>query len=132
MKNTIKSFTSVFIYSALEVGILVIVGAIFQVYFEKITCVISTWVTKTFGWYYMLLYTVILGFCVFLLFSPIGKLKLGKPTDKPEFHTVSWLAMLFSAGMGIGLVFYGSSEPISHFLSPPTADPETKEAMAQA
>ena len=53
-------------------------------------------------------------------FHPIGKLKLGKPDDKPEFNTISWLTMLFSAGMGIGLVFYGSSEPISHYLSPPT------------
>ncbi|MCR8935742.1 BCCT family transporter [Pseudomonas sp. A4] len=93
---------------------------------------ISTWVSETFGWYYMLLYTVILGFCIFLLFSPIGKLKLGKPKDKPEFKTVSWLAMLFSAGMGIGLVFYGASEPISHYMAPPTADPETKAAMAEA
>ncbi|MDT4038819.1 BCCT family transporter, partial [Staphylococcus aureus] len=44
----------------------------------------------------------------------------------------SWLAMLFSAGMGIGLVFYGASEPISHYMAPPTADPETKAAMAEA
>ena len=80
---------------------------------------------------YVTVYSDFRFLCV-LVFSPIGKLKLGKPTDKPEFHTVSWLAMLFSAGMGIGLVFYGSSEPISHYLAPPTADPETKEAMAQA
>ncbi|RIO62511.1 BCCT family transporter, partial [Mammaliicoccus sciuri] len=111
---------------------LVLIGAIFPTQFGEITGYISTWVTKTFGWYYMLLYTVVLGFCVFLVFSPIGKLKLGKPSDKPEFHTVSWLAMLFSAGMGIGLVFYGASEPISHYLAPPTADPETKAAMSEA
>lgn len=64
--------------------------------------------------------------------SPIGKLKLGKPHDKPEFKTVSWLTMLFSAGMGIGLVFYGTAEPISHYLAPPTADAETKAALAEA
>ncbi len=127
-----KQFSSVFIFSATIVGLLVLIGAIFPTQFGDITGYISTWVTKTFGWYYMLLYTVILVFCVFLVFSPIGKLKLGKPSDKPEFHTVSWLAMLFSAGMGIGLVFYGSSEPISHYLAPPTADPETKAAMSEA
>lgn len=127
-----KQFSSVFIFSATIVGLLVLIGAIFPAQFGEITGYISTWVTKTFGWYYMLLYTVILGFCVFLVFSPIGKLKLGKPSDKPEFHTVSWLAMLFSAGMGIGLVFYGSSEPISHYLAPPTADAETKAAMSEA
>ena len=65
-------------------------------------------------------------------FSSIGKLKLGKPDDKPEFNTISWLTMLFSAGMGIGLVFYGSSEPISHYLSPPTASKETEVALAEA
>ncbi|SUK81275.1 Glycine betaine transporter OpuD [Staphylococcus aureus] len=58
-------------------------------------------------------------------FSPIGKLKLGKPNDKPEFNTISWFAMLFSAGMGIGLVFYGAAEPMAHFATPPTADPKT-------
>ena len=52
-----------------------------------------------------------------LIFSPIGKLKLGKPNDKPEFNTVSWFAMLFSAGMGIGLVFYGAAEPMADFAS---------------
>jgi len=127
-----KQFSSVFIYSASIIGILVLLGAIFSQQFGTITGSISTWVTKTFGWYYMLLYTVILGFCIFLAFSPIGKLKLGKPSDKPEFRTISWLAMLFSAGMGIGLVFYGASEPISHYLAPPTADAETKASMAEA
>lgn len=65
-------------------------------------------------------------------FSPIGKLKLGKPNDKPEFNTISWFAMLFSAGMGIGLVFYGAAEPMAHFATPPTADPKTTEAYTEA
>ena len=56
-------------------------------------------------------------FCIFLIFSPIGKLKLGKPNDKPEFNTISWFAMLFSAGMGIGLVFYGAAEPMADFAA---------------
>ena len=64
-------------------------------------------------------------------FSPIGKLKLGKPNDKPEFNTVSWFAMLFSLGMGIGLVFYGA-EPMADFASPPNADPKTTEAYTEA
>lgn len=80
----------------------------------------------------MLLISIILIFCITLIFHPIGKLKLGKPDDKPEFNTISWLTMLFSAGMGIGLVFYGSSEPISHYLSPPTASKETEAALAEA
>ena len=80
----------------------------------------------------MILTTVIVFFCIFLIFSPIGKLKLGKPNDKPEFNTVSWFAMLFSAGMGIGLVFYGAAEPMADFASPPNADPKTTEAYTEA
>src|SRR5699024_9147961 len=59
-------------------------------------------------------------------------LKLGKPNDKPEFNTISWFAMLFSAGMGIGLVFYGAAEPMANFAAPPTADPQTTEAYAES
>ena len=77
--KTERQFSSVFIYASSIVGLLVILGAIFPTAFGEITGIISTWITKTFGWYYMLLYTVILGFAVFLIFSPIGKLTLGKP-----------------------------------------------------
>ncbi|WP_130860334.1 BCCT family transporter [Gracilibacillus phocaeensis] len=132
MKRTNKNFSSVFTYAAIIVGILVLLGAIFPDSFGDISGAIGTWITEVFGWYYMVIFTLILFFCIFLCFSPIGKLKLGKPNDKPEFHTISWLTMLFSAGMGIGLVFYGSSEPISHYVAPPTADPETKAALAES
>ncbi|MFC4025763.1 BCCT family transporter [Oceanobacillus longus] len=132
MKEKRKQFSSVFTYASILVGILVLLGAIFPDQFGKTSGAIGSWVTETFGWYYMTIFTLILFFCIFLGFSPIGKLKLGKPNDKPEFNTLSWLAMLFSAGMGIGLVFYGSSEPISHYLAPPTADPETRAALAEA
>lgn len=100
--------------------------------FGSVSSALSGWVTAKFGWYYMILATLLVFFCVFLILSPIGKLKLGKPEDEPEFHTVSWIAMLFSAGMGIGLVFYGATEPISHYIAPPTADPETKASMLEA
>ena len=100
--------------------------------FGKITGDISSWITEKLGWYYLILTTVIVFFCIFLIFSPIGKLKLGKPNDKPEFNTVSWFAMLFSAGMGIGLVFYGAAEPMADFASPPNADPKTTEAYTEA
>jgi len=132
MKEKRKPFSNVFTYASIVVGILVLLGSIFPDQFGKTSGAVGTWITETFGWYYMTIFTLILFFCIFLGFSPIGKLKLGKPNDKPEFRTISWLTMLFSAGMGIGLVFYGSSEPISHYLAPPTADPETKAALAEA
>lgn len=130
-KNTGK-ISYVFLYSTILVGLLVILGAIFPDKFGEISGQISGWVTEYFGWYYMILVTIIVFFCVFLIFSPIGKLKLGKPDDEPEFNTISWLTMLFSAGMGIGLVFYGAGEPMAHFMTPPSADPGTTEALHES
>ncbi|WJY28392.1 MULTISPECIES: BCCT family transporter [Sporosarcina] len=83
--------------------------------FAEQTGMIKNFVASGFGWYYLMLLSVLVLICVFLVFSPYGKIRLGKDTDKPEFSTVSWIAMLFSAGMGIGLVFYGAAEPISHY-----------------
>ena len=127
-----RKFSPVFTYAAIIVFIMVLIGIITPEGFGTITGDISAWITEKFGWYYMITMTLIVLFSLFLIFSPIGKLKLGKPNDEPEFRTISWLAMLFSAGMGIGLVFYGASEPISHFIAPPTEDPETRQAMMES
>ena len=127
-----RKISNVFTFSAIVVGIIVALGAIFPTQFGGITADISAWISKYFGWYYMIITILMVFFCVFIIFSPIGKLKLGKPQDKPEFNTISWFAMLFSAGMGIGLVFYGAAEPMSHFISPPTASPESKAAITES
>ena len=79
----------------------------------------------------MILTTVIVFFCIFLIFSPIGKLKLGKPNDKPEFNTVSWFAMLFS-GYGNRFSVLRCGEPMADFASPPIFDPKTTEAYTEA
>ena len=99
-----KKFSSVFIYSSIIAAIVVIIGAVWPEKFDSVTNTAKMWITNNLGWYYLILTTVIVFFCVFLIFSPIGKLKLGKPNDKPEFNTISWFAMLFSAGMGIIIV----------------------------
>ncbi|QBJ98772.1 BCCT family transporter [Rhodococcus sp. ABRD24] len=73
------------------------------------------------GWWYILVAT---GFVVFALYcgmSRIGNIRLGRDGEEPEFSILSWFAMLFSAGMGIGLVFYGVAEPLSHYVTPPEA-----------
>ena len=67
------------------------------------------------GWFVMLSASLLLILCIWLAISPYGKIKLGKDDDEPEFSTVSWLAMLFAAGMGVGLLFWGTAEPLSHF-----------------
>ncbi|GEP78325.1 BCCT family transporter [Staphylococcus carnosus] len=130
--NNGKKLSSVFIYGSILVLIVVLAGAIFPSQFDKITNAVKLWITNDLGWYYLILTTIIVFFCVFLIFSPIGKLKLGKPNDKPEFNTISWFAMLFSAGMGIGLVFYGAAEPMGDFAAPPNAKPETAQAYTEA
>ncbi|WP_438873769.1 BCCT family transporter [Staphylococcus ureilyticus] len=127
-----KKISPVFIYSAIIVGIVVLIGAIVPEQFDNVTNTIKLWITDKLGWYYLILTTFIVFFCIFLIFSPIGKLKLGKPNDKPEFNTISWFAMLFSAGMGIGLVFYGAAEPMADFAAPPNAEPKTTAAYTEA
>lgn len=85
-----------------------------------------------FGWFYQLSATFFLFFALFLIFSRYGKIKLGKDEDKPDFSRPTWFAMLFSAGMGIGLLFFGVSEPISHFANPPFGGGGTGEAARTA
>ncbi|MGD9226942.1 MAG: BCCT family transporter, partial [Desulfobacterales bacterium] len=67
------------------------------------------------GWFVMLSVSLLLILCLWLAISPYGKIKLGEDDDEPEFSTVSWLTMLFAAGMGVGLLFWGTAEPLSHY-----------------
>lgn len=86
----------------------------------------------TFGWFYQLTATFFLLLALFLIVSKYGKIKLGKDDDKPDFNRLTWFAMLFSAGMGIGLLFFGVGEPISHYAAPPAAQPGTDLAAHEA
>lgn len=74
----------------------------------------QTWIVTNFGWYYMLIIGGFVAFTLILGLSRFGKIKLGRDTDKPEFGLLSWFSMLFAAGMGIGLVFYGVGEPLMY------------------
>jgi glycine betaine transporter len=76
-------------------------------------------ITRNFGWFYLWLVLGLVVLAFFLAFSRYGDLKLGDEEDEPEFSIGAWFAMLFAAGMGIGLVFWGVAEPISHYGSPP-------------
>jgi glycine betaine transporter len=75
--------------------------------------------TEKFGWFYLLAAFAFLVFALYLAFSKYGKIRLGKDEDRPEYSNVTWFAMLFSAGMGIGLVFWGVAEPMFHYMAPP-------------
>ncbi|WP_248170312.1 MULTISPECIES: BCCT family transporter [unclassified Microbacterium] len=89
-------------------------------------------IIDTFSWYYVLITAFFVAFCLFLGFSRFGDIRLGKDDDKPEFSTGSWFSLLFAAGMGIGLVFYGVSEPLSHFVEPKPGVEGTPAQLAQS
>jgi len=127
-----KKLTSVFTYSLIIILAAVIFGSVAPDTFEKITASLQSFISSSFGWYYLILVTIIVLFCIFLIFSPVGAIKLGKPDDKPDYSRPTWFAMLFSAGMGIGLVFWGAAEPLSHFVDPALADPSTNDSYKEA
>lgn len=90
-------------------------------------------ITVYFGWLYLWVVLGLVGFALFLAFSRYGELKLGGEDDEPEFSLPAWFAMLFAAGMGIGLVFWGVAEPVSHYVTPPPGvAPRTPEAANAA
>ncbi len=89
-------------------------------------------ITTYFGWYYILIVFLFLLFVIWLYFSPYGSIKLGRDEDEPEFSKMAWFTMLFAAGMGMGLIFYGVGEPIMHYHEPPTADPRSEAALTDA
>ena len=109
-----KSITGVFWIALLICTGFVIYGAIWPKTLETITQNITSFIAVNFGWYYLLLVLFILIVCIYLLFSRYASITLGEEGEDPEFSLKSWFAMLFSAGMGIGLVFWTTAEPISH------------------
>lgn len=84
------------------------------------------------GWLYLLVIAVFVAFCLILAFGKYGRIRLGPDDSRPEYSTFSWFAMLFCAGMGVGLVFWDVSEPLSHFISPDGMEGGTAEAAAFA
>ncbi|MFC5465328.1 glycine betaine uptake BCCT transporter [Lederbergia graminis] len=128
-----RKVSNVFWISAAILLVAVILGVATPTNFEAATANIQAFITSSFGWYYLILVTVIVIFCLLLIFSPIGAIRLGKPGEKPEYSKTTWFAMLFSAGMGIGLVFWGAAEPLSHFANnPPLAKPGSNDAIKES
>lgn len=128
-----KKMTKVFWFALAICTIFVAFGAIFPKQLETGTQQITTFIAKNFTWYYLLLVLVILIVCVYLLFSRYSSITLGEEGEDPEFSLKSWFAMLFSAGMGIGLVFWTTAEPISHaFTKTPIHKAGTQAAIDDA
>ena len=92
------------------------------------------WVMKDTGWLFIALASLFVVFVLWLALGRFGNIPLGKDGEKPEFRTISWISMMFAAGMGIGLMFYGVAEPLYHYIAPPpgTVDGQTSAAIQTA
>ena len=93
---------------------------------------LQTTVVNTFSWYYVLIAAVFVAFAIWMGVSRFGDIKLGADDDEPEFSMLSWISLLFAAGMGIGLVFYGVAEPLTHFATPRPGVTGSETELAQS
>lgn len=124
----------VFFASGALILLFIGITLLFQVQTSEALTSIQTFVSNVMGWFLVLATNIYLGTMIFLACSKFGKIRLGGQDARPEFPLFAWLAMLFSAGMGIGLMFWSVGEPVFHYLAPPLngVAPETAEAAQQA
>ncbi|MDX1294208.1 MAG: BCCT family transporter, partial [Hyphomonas sp.] len=91
-----------------------------------------TWTLQSADWLFALTAVLVFIFCIGLTISPMGKIRLGGPTATPDFSIISWVAMLFAAGVGVGFMFYGAAEPLAYYTDwygmPLDAEPLSREA----
>ncbi|SEL85247.1 choline/glycine/proline betaine transport protein [Colwellia chukchiensis] len=99
---------------------------------QQVFSVIQASIIENGSWFYVLTVAFIFFFVIFVGFSRYGEIRLGPDHATPDYSIVTWLSMLFAAGMGIGLMFFGVAEPLMHYLSPPTAESGTVEAVQEA
>ena len=90
------------------------------------------WITTKFDWLFMLSSNFFVLFCLFVAYSKLGRVRFGGPDARPEYGYPAWLAMLFAAGVGIGLMFFGVLEPVTHTLNPPLGIDPADQVTAQA
>lgn len=112
--------------------IVALTGIIWPETFSGAVSELTSTFFETLDWFFMGSVTGFLVLAAWLAIGPYGSIKLGRPEDEPEFSTASWLAMLFAAGMGVGLLFWGVAEPMTHFASPPLGEPLSPEAARQS
>ena len=122
----------VFYGSAVLIAALVLFASIFPQAAQDFFGNLQTWILENVSWFYILAVALILLSTLFLAFSRYGDIKLGPDHSQPDYNSTTWFAMLFSAGMGIGLMFFGVAEPVMHFIAPPVGDPNTIEAAKEA
>ncbi len=124
----LKKLDIVFWFSAIVVALMVVIGAVAPKAFADVATEIFNFTTYAFGWFYLLAVLFFVLFCVVIALTKYGRVRLGSDEDRPEFPFFTWVGMLFSAGFGVGLVFWGIAEPMSHFFTPPR---ETVDALGE-
>lgn len=100
--------------------------------FDKIVGGTASWLTGNFGWLYVAVVAITLIFMIWLAASKAGNIRLGPDHSRPQYSLFSWSAMLFAAGIGIGILFYSVAEPLAQYANPPVGPGETEEAMKEA
>ena len=121
LQNDTKIFglTPVFLISSIAIVIFVVGSLVFREGATNLFGATRKWLTTNFDWWFMDIINLLLLFCLFLIISPLGKVRIGGREAVPEYSNLTWFAMLFAAGIGIGLLFFGVLEPVQHFMSPP-------------
>ena len=122
----------VFIASALLIVGFIIFGSLFGEWAGEVFNQLQSFITHRFRWLFIILMNVAVVFSLYIALSRYGDIRLGHQTEHPEYSLLSWFGMLFSAGIGIGLLYWGTAEPLYHFMSPPMGQAETVEAAKQA
>lgn len=120
----------VFWVSTIVIFLVVILGIALPSGFEQIANQVYRFTTYTFAWFYLLSVFLFVAFCLFLALTKFGRIKLGQDEDQPEYPFFTWIGMLFSCGFGVGLVFWGVAEPMTHFFTPPTGGLEEQSPSA--
>lgn len=130
--NTQTINKNVFFSSVIFILILTAIASIWPAQLDESFKELQSVIIAKTGWLYVLTVGTIMFVCFWLITSRLGDIKLGPDHIEPEYKSLSWFAMLFSAGMGIGLMFYGVAEPLMHFSSPPVGEAGTLESAKEA
>ncbi|GAA0313048.1 BCCT family transporter [Kineococcus aurantiacus] len=123
-RSTLPLDKPVLFVSVAVVAVLLVVGIAIPERLASGSGSLLTWITTNLGWAFVVGATGFVAFALVLAFGPTGRIRLGRDDERPEHSRASWVAMMFSAGMGIGLMFYGVTEPVTHLMTPPEAGVE--------
>ncbi len=127
MKNT-KSAKIVFGISMALITIMALWSVVFNESFTNLSNMVFQFLTNDLGWLYLIAMVVFLAFVIYVAFGKYGNIRLGSDDSKPEYSNMTWFGLLFGCGMGVGLVFWGVAEPLTHYLHPLGVEGSTAQA----